>query len=276
MKILIVISDLNDNEQLLHFSRMFGQLPSVVLDLMVVLPSNKEHLRSKAEEFISYASEQIGEPGLSPKVRFGNLHTEVSHEVKQGSFDLVMLGEWHTTYLNRLLHVNPAMNLAETLPCSVIIFNGTAKPIERILLCDSGGGKSAVLNQFTARLVKILPGTDTVSVLHVMSQISAGPGVPGKDLRATTEELIKEKTLEGLIVEGDSQTLEDLGIHAIPKIRHGLVVDEILAEVESSHYDLLIIGTHNDEIPKNFLLENIARQIIHKVNIPVLIVRECP
>jgi len=276
MKILVVISDLNPKDQLLHFSRMFGQLPGVTLEMMIVLPSDQQQLRRKAEKFISAVSQQFGAPGLNPKIRFGNLHSQVSQEVSPGSYDLVILREKNTSLISRWLHGNPAVHIAETLPCSVIIFNGTAKPIERILLCDSGGGKSAVLNQFTAKLVQILPGTDTVSVLHVMSQISAGPGVSGKYLRASTEELIKDKTREGLLVERDMQTLEDLGVHAVPKIRHGLVIDEILAEAKSSQYDLLIIGTHTEVHPQTYLLVNIARQIINRVNIPVLIVREHP
>jgi nucleotide-binding universal stress UspA family protein len=244
--------------------------------MMIVLPSDQQHLREKTEKFISILSQQFGEPELKPKIRFGNLHTQVSREVSLGRYDLVIVRKKKTPLISRWLRGNPAVNLAETLPCSVIVFNGMAKPIEHILLCDSGGGNSAVLNQFTANLVRILPGTDTVSVLHVMSQISAGPGVPGKDLRASTEELINDKTREGMLVERDMQTLEYLGVHAVPKIRHGLVVDEILAETKNNQYDLLIIGTHTEEHPQTYLLENIARQIIKKVNIPVLIVRERP
>jgi nucleotide-binding universal stress UspA family protein len=276
MKILVVISNLDKNVQLLDFSRMFVEVPGVMLDLMVVLPSKQQHLHRKIEKFISYASHQIGEPGLNVKIRFGTMHTQVSQEVNLGNYDLVILRERSTSFLNRLLHRNPAVNLTETLPCSVIILIGLARPVEHILMCDSGGGKSALLNQFTAKLVQVLPGTDSVSVLHVMSQLSAGPGVPGKDLRASTEELIKEKTLEGLILESDIQTLENFGVKAVPKIRHGLVLDEILAETKSGHYDLLIIGAHTEEHPQTYLLENIARQIILKVNIPVLIVREKP
>jgi nucleotide-binding universal stress UspA family protein len=86
--------------------------------------------------------------------------------------------------------------------------------------------------------------------------------------------LIAEYAPEGELLERDIQMLEQPGLHLIPKVRHGLVVDEILAEVSSGGYDLVVIGARLTQGPQRFLLENIAHQIIMKIRRPILVVRE--
>ena len=43
------------------------------------------------------------------------------------------------------------------------------------------------MRRFTTRLAEWLGGEEEVTVLHVMSQLSAGPGVRGQQLRAEAE-----------------------------------------------------------------------------------------
>jgi nucleotide-binding universal stress UspA family protein len=85
--------------------------------------------------------------------------------------------------------------------------------------------------------------------------------------------LVEEHSPEGEILERDIHLLDKPGIHPIPKIRHGLVVDEIIAEARNGDYDLVVVGAHSLGIPQNYLLDNIAHQIIKRINRPILIVR---
>ena len=68
--------------------------------------------------------------------------------------------------------------------------------------------------------------------------------------------------------------LDKPGIHPTPKVRHGLVVDEILAEARSGDYDLVVVGAHQSDSPRSILLDNIAHQIMEKIKRPILIVRD--
>jgi nucleotide-binding universal stress UspA family protein len=273
MKILIVLSNLLSNDELLTFGGMFAQQTEIPLTVLAVVGSDKESHLADAKKNLAEAQAKLNLPNLVTKFRIGDLCEQVKHEVEQENFELVIIGERNTSYIDRWIHRFPSAVVAENVPCSAIVFKGKAKPIRRILLCDSGAGRASVLSQFTAQLARILPGDENVTILHVMSQISAGPGVTGKNLRANTDELIEEHTREGLLVEADVQALHDLGIHSSPMVRHGLVVDEILAEARSGDYDLVIVGAHEYQPPKTFLLENIARQILRKINKPILIVR---
>ena len=105
-----------------------------------------------------------------------------------------------------------------------------------------------------------------------MSQISASPVVKDTDLKAAATELIAEHAPEGELLEKDIHLLEKPGIHPIPKVRHGLVVDEILAEARSGSYDLVVVGAHLVG-RGGFMLDNIAHQVIKEITCPVLVVR---
>jgi nucleotide-binding universal stress UspA family protein len=56
-------------------------------------------------------------------------------------------------------------------------------------------------------------------------------------------------------------------------VRHGLVVDEILAEAQRGDYDLVVIGAYRSEGWQRILLDDQAHKIIVQLDRPVLVVR---
>jgi nucleotide-binding universal stress UspA family protein len=109
-------------------------------------------------------------------------------------------------------------------------------------------------------------------VLHVMSQISAGPGVSGEQLRIGAERLIVDRAPEGELLQRDITALEAIGIRAWAKVRHGLVVDEILQEVRGEAYDLVVIGAYRGVGWHRILLDDLAHRLVVELDRPVLIV----
>jgi nucleotide-binding universal stress UspA family protein len=212
-------------------------------------------------------------PEVQTRVRLGRPAEEIISEANEGSYDLVILGERPTHRLTTRFLGSTAIQVAEHASCPVIIVKAETGPIQRILLCDSGAESGSLLSRFTAQLARLTEGQVELIVLHVMSQMSAGPGVKGKQLRATAPELIKANAPEGDLLAGDIRMLEEPEVHPRPKVRHGLVVDEILAEARSGNYDLVVIGSHQSEGWQRFLLDNLAHQILVKVDRPILIVR---
>lgn len=103
-------------------------------------------------------------------------------------------------------------------------------------MCDSGAEYPSALGRFTAQLANQLEAEEEVTVLHVMSQMSAGPGVRGQRLRPGVGELITEHTPEGQLLEAIMEILEQPGIILRPKVRRGMVVDEILVQAKAGDY----------------------------------------
>jgi len=67
--------------------------------------------------------------------------------------------------------------------------------------------------------------------------------------------------------------LEAMGAMVRPIVRHGWVVDEILAEAITGDYGLVVIGAHNETGWRRLLLDDIARQIITRIDRPIAVVR---
>jgi nucleotide-binding universal stress UspA family protein len=234
----------------------------------------READRPLADSNLARAREALHVPTVRTKVRVGSAGEEILHEAEEGAYDLLIIGQSRERHpITRLLESSTAIQVAERASCPVLIAKGRIGPIRRLLLCDSGAPSRSILNRLTAQLAEVIEGEEEVTVLHVMSQMSAGPGVQGKELRASAEELMEEHTPEGELLEQDIQLLEKPHIHPHPQVRHGLVVDEILAEAQSGDYDLVVIGAHPGEGWQRLLLDDLAREIILHLDRPVLVVR---
>jgi nucleotide-binding universal stress UspA family protein len=302
MRILIAIDGSSHAEVTLRLGaqivRRAGEPPTV----LTVIKHEADRPPLLSDVILTRARELL-EPevlNVRTKVRIGYPAEEITREAREGGYDLVIVGERHDrNRVVRFLLGSTAARVVKHVPCPVIVVKGQVGPIHRILLCDSGAespsttyvpsalrtGPSttdvpsalrtgpSVLSRFTAQLANLLEGEAEVTVLHVMSQMSAGPGVKGKQLRAGAEELIEEHAPEGALLEQDIQVLKRTGIHPRPKVRHGLVVDEILQDAQNGNYDLVVIGAHRGERWQRILLDDLAHKIMVQLDRPVLVVR---
>lgn len=275
MKILIATDGSPQSEDALKYASQIVNKVGEAPTILTTIPRSKENLISRGEKVINKALESLDVQEAQTLIRTGDHCEQIIQEAREGNFDLIILGDNRPeNVLARMKRSTKAVKVAEQALCSVILVRGQATNIHRILLCDSGTGMSSTLTGLTAELSGILEGEEDVTVLHVMSQISAGPGVPGSQLRAEANELVEEHTPEGEILEQDLHILEKPGIHPIPKVRHGLVVDEILAEAKSGDYDLVVVGAHPTRGLTSFLLDNIAHQILTRINRPIMVVKQ--
>ena len=235
------------------------------------------------------------------RVRVGDPAAEIVCEADQGGYDLVIVGEpQHRNLLARFLQGSTAIRVVEHAPCPVVVAKGQIRPIQRILICDSGSkdpglglspavhnpskpgahapGNTAVAGPSLLSRFLLLPpglfnGTSEIVVLHVMSQMSAGPGVQGKQLRSDVEQLADLRAPEGALLGKDILALQRLGLNARAKVCHGLVVEEILEEARRGDYDLVVIGAYRGAGWQRILLDDLAHRIIVELDRPVLVLR---
>lgn len=186
--------------------------------------------------------------------------------------DLIVMGKRPSSDWRARLLGPTTRNVVEHAPCPVLIAKNTLSPINHILLCDSGLQQPSLLKRFLQHMKPLLTAETDITVLHVMSQISAAPGVHGEQLRADAETLMKSDAWEGEFLRQDDAQLAEMGIPRRIKVRHGLVLDEILAEAQSDAYDLLVVGVHRSEGILDLLLENMTRPLIEKVKRPILVI----
>jgi nucleotide-binding universal stress UspA family protein len=274
VRILMATGGSPHSEATLRFGAHISGHMSTIPTLLTVIRREKE--RPQADAILAHAARLLkpAVPIVQTQIRIGHPAEEIIREVEEGDYNLVIVGERQRHDLvTRFLLGSTAVRVVEHAPCPVIIAKGKISPVRRILLCDSGVEDPSLLNRFIVQSAELIKGEEEVTVLHVMSQISAGPGIRGQQLRAGAEELMENQAPEGELLEQDVQLLEGLNLHPRPKVRHGLVVDEILAEARDGDYDLVVIGAHRGEAWRRILLDDLAHQIIVQLDRPVLVVR---
>ncbi len=213
--------------------------------------------------------------GVHTTVRVGRPQSEILRVAEELQSDLIVLGESPSHQLMTRLMGSVAMQITGRAPCSVLIAKGQTAPIRRILICDSGTAAPTVLECYIERgFVERIAPEAAVTILHVMSQISAGPSTnSGYDLRATAKQLMDERAPEGQLLLRNMRILAGYAQHLQPKVRHGLVVDEIVAEATEGDYDLVVIGAHRATGWARFLLDDLAYAIVAQIQRPILLVR---
>lgn len=270
MRILIVATNLLVIDTLLRFSTQLVSRTEEAPRILLVVERQPPSL----EDFQAQVRSQEFYERAEVKIRIGKVAEQILEELEQSACDLIILeAAAPLRRLERLWHKSSLGQVVERTRCPILIVRGEIREIDQILLCDSGGETSPLLSRLTAQLADLLAGEEQITVLHVMSQISAGPGVVGKQLRAEAQELIAERTPEGRLLAQDVQALSQPRVHPWPKVRHGLVLDEILSEARSGDYDLVVIGAHRSNGWQRFLLDNLAQKIIAQIDRPVLVVK---
>jgi nucleotide-binding universal stress UspA family protein len=274
MRILMAVSCAEDAQQVITFWSNLSHHTIVTTTLLVVFKPDTQPNQIEIIEDLYQRLNSINESKVEIKVVTGKWVDEIACEANSGDYNLLVLSYRSTkSLLKGFLKHGGIDQIIKKTTCSVILLKDKQHKIKRILLCDSGGGNSKLLSEITAKIAVMLTGGESVTVLHVMSQISAAPGVPGWQLRAEAEAMIDANTMEGGILAQDLARLREFGLEPTPKVRHGLVVDEILKESSTGDYDLIIIGEHPHRGSGHFLLEDLAHEIITKVDRPVVIVR---
>lgn len=272
MQILVVTYSPTHSDYTLNFSQQFLRRVDVPPSMLAVIPSTQDQV--SAEAVHARARKILQLPSARYLTRVGKPIEQIIREVQGQKYDLLIVGSSQDrTAISRLMRSSTDIQIVERVPIPVIVVKGKSKQVRRILLCDSGAGRSSLLSLFTKRIANLLDGREEITVLHVMSQISASPKISSWQLQADAQELMIENTPEGSILERDLKLLGQLGIQTVPKVRHGLVLDEILDEARSGDYDLVVIGAHRGEAWQRFLLEDIAREILTRTDRPVLVVK---
>ncbi len=297
MSVLIATDGLPQSDAALQLGAQIARRSRTPLTILAVTRHEVDAPPASVDEVLARAC-QVVEPqpaAVRTTVRTGHPATEIVREAEEGTYALVVVGQRpNRNLVARFLFGSTAIRVAEHAPCPVIVAKGRIQPIQRILLCDSGGRDSCVglatpdspsaaqrrsrpTPSVLSRFVDLRPdlaadGCELV-VLHVMSQMSAGPGVKGRHLRSDAEQLISEHAPEGELLRRDVEALQRLGIRAYPKIRHGLVVEEIQDEVHTGAYDLVAIGAYRGEGWQRILLDDLTHRLVVELDRPVLVLR---
>jgi nucleotide-binding universal stress UspA family protein len=266
MRVLVCCKDPGKLDDLLQVVRRLNLPDDTRVTLLTVIE------RGQAEPVIPVtARAQLHWP-LEHKTRRGSVVEEILAEAVEGDARLVVSG-WRT---QRTTLGSTMQRLFRSCPVDLLLVRPAARQLTRALVCTGGEAPSLVTLRSAAEW---LNREDLeVGVLHVMSQVAVSDSSPHQDLIDTAETAMARDTREGSHLQQALAVFREAGYRGrlIPLLRHGLVVDEVLAELRHGGHELLVIGSRNPRGRRRWsdlLLEDVGAKLASGAHCSVLLIR---
>lgn len=201
---------------------------------------------------------------LDQKIRYGNPTEEILTEALDGSYDLVAVGGGGKQM--GILHVqlgSTTSKLARKLHTHFLVARNIPRQIKKILVCTGPDMQASETIKLGGEWISNLSAE--IGLLHVTPSAN-------KTLRATRNHRSMDKLLEQAY-----QELRDAGVKSeiVTHLRYGLIVDEVLKELDEGEYELLVIGAHyqpGQDRWQEVLLDDVTDQLLNRANCSVLII----
>jgi nucleotide-binding universal stress UspA family protein len=224
-----------------------------------------EALREEAKVF--------REPDVKLEIvtKFGDPVAEIIRRTQEAIYDLVVIGVERRGAQGFFLPSAKGYSIAEAIAPPVLVVPVARPAMKRILICSGGGTYIDNAVRFTSKIAKKLSAE--VTLLNVTPQPPA-MHVTIFRRQEDVDALLKSGSALARNLQTEKEILERSGVHAVVKIRHGIVIDQILAEVEQSDSDLVVVGSWPvRDAWRNYAIGNVTRDIVNSTDRPVLVIR---
>jgi nucleotide-binding universal stress UspA family protein len=236
----------------------------------VILLTTSENLEAHPELLDEAAARFEGGKDLviEKKSRPGPPRRAILEESRESSPAITVFPPAGRRRLTRMIHGSRVKAVLQSSPSTVMVARKPVSDhIRRILVTVSGGPFSETTLLSAVEIAQAVQGD--VTVLHVTSGVSIPYGEGGEEDTAAPQAGPQKTPVDALI-----EKLSGEGIALRVRRREGMVVREILSEVEEGHYDLLVLGQHlADKASGGPLTEDISEILALECPIPVLVVR---
>jgi nucleotide-binding universal stress UspA family protein len=204
------------------------------------------------------------------EVRNGSAEKIVPQEAKQTD-SIVVLAPLGRPQLQRLVAGRSIRNFVESIEQPLLYVPSVRTPVNKILISVGGLGYDVNAEHIAMQIA--MKSKAEIIFLHV---------VPPIDLNYPTAEAISKNwqylaTTDTPVGRSLRQSLENAraaGINASVKVRHGNVIEEILAELTEGKYDLLCMGSsYSVHSLRQMYSANVTSEIMERAQCPVMTAR---
>jgi nucleotide-binding universal stress UspA family protein len=211
------------------------------------------------------------ETKLQIVTKFGDMVGEIIRQTRETNYDLVVIGAERRGTQEFFLPSTKAYSIAETIAPPVLVVPRPRPDLKRILICSGGGTYIDNAVRFTSKMAKQLSAG--ITLLNVVPE---PPAMHATLFRRQddVEALLNSGSALARNLRNEKEIVERAGVPVIVRIRHGIVIDQILAEVQGTDYDLVVVGSWPVRDPwRNYVIGNVTRDIINRTDRPVLVIR---
>ncbi len=239
----------------------------------------KKHAGQQDQQEVFAPIEAVLSPyftNIKRKAAEGAMAVQILREIREEPYDLIVKSDFGKGWGLLKMHLGSDTRIiVSKVELPLLLARHYTKSIERVLICTGGEETSADTLRVGGRLVSFSKAQ--VCVLHVMSQLALDVSSQADDLRDTAKTAIQRRTREGLHLAWAIDQIQKSGVSApvVPILRHGLVLDQVIAELREGRYDLLVIGSHHVSGRSRTLdafLEDVANDLVSATSCSVLII----
>jgi nucleotide-binding universal stress UspA family protein len=204
-------------------------------------------------------------------IRSGEPIRQILAEVTSNEYDLVIIGARRKGDGGLYWRPEKTYEVIKAVPPPVLVAIGTCDRLKKILVCT--GGKKYIDDavQVAGEIAKCVNGM--VTLLHVMAE----PPAIYADLVRLEEDvgrLLASDSELGRNLRAQKESLEKLGLNVAVRVRHGIALDQIFAEVREGEHDLIVTGTSQARGPlRHYIMGDLTRGILNRADCPVLVAR---
>jgi nucleotide-binding universal stress UspA family protein len=228
-------------------------------------PSLREALEKQAE--------WLRAKNVSPQIAVGagDPVRQIVDQTAKTKYDLVVIGARKTGSTGLHWRSDKTYEVIKSIPPPVLVAMGEWAQLKRFLVCTGGKEFIEEALQLTGKLASAVGAS--VTLLHVMAE----PPAIYADLVRLEEDvtrLLESNSELGINLRTQKQDLEKLGVPTEVHVRHGIVVDQVFAEVRQSNYDLIVTGSSQARgMLRHYIMGDLTLRILNHANCPVLVAR---
>jgi nucleotide-binding universal stress UspA family protein len=213
---------------------------------------------------------------ITKKIRYGNPIEEILAEAFESSCDLVAVGGGGEQL--GLLHPqigSTTSKLARKLHTHYLVTRNIPQQLGKILFCAGADAPTSETMRLGGEWIS--KSSAKIGLLHVIPVSKSGSVIISNTESSRRKPSSEALQSHELLVERASQQLRDAGVHneIVPRIRRGLVVEEVLNELSEGGYELLVIGAHyqpGQDRWQGTLFDDVTDQLLNRSTCSVLII----
>lgn len=271
MKILICTDGSAQAENAVRFGGLIAEKCEASATILGI--TEKPGTEDAAFASLRHAQQLLGERGVNGEVitKAGEPIDEIVKRTDESGYDLVVIGAVRKGTRGPFLMSAKAYKLIKAVAPPVLVVIGNRAAIARILVCSGGEKYIDRAVEFSGAIAKATGAS--VTLFHVMAE----PPPVYSDLIRMEEDvnlLLHSSSGLGQNLRREKEALEDKGVSAEVRLRHGLVISEVFKEIRRGDYDLVVTGSSPESGNlRSYIMGNITREIVNRAECPVLVVR---
>ncbi len=211
--------------------------------------------------------------GVTPELilRTGEPIREILHQTTSKQYDLTIIGAERKGTTGLYWRAEKSYEVIKAIPSPVLLATGACETLKSFVVCTGGKNYIDAAVQLTGKVAAAVGAS--VTLLHVMAE---PPAIYADLVRLEedVDQLLESGSELGRNLVAQKKSLEQLGVVVDVRVRHGLVLHQVFAEVGERKHDLIVTGSSQTRGPLgHYIMGDLTRSIVNRANVPVLVAR---